>query len=94
VCVSSWNERRKYRLLETSDFQEIITRKRLFVDKTLLIKEFMESNHLVAAILRPRGFGKSLNLSMLKSFLSLHEGNRIYFSKLNIGKYKSFMDKY
>ena len=57
-------------LLGTSDFDKVIEKNALFVDKTLFIKEFMESPAEVALILRPRRFGKSTNLSMLKSFFS------------------------
>jgi Predicted AAA-ATPase len=76
---------------EVPDCNEMISEKSFFVDKTLFIKQFMESNRLVSAILRPKGFGKSWNLSMLKSFLSVHERNYEYFSKLKIGMYNDFM---
>ena len=58
-------------LIGTSDFDEIIEENALVVDKSLFIKEFMDDPCKVSAILRPRRFGKSLNLSMLKSFLSI-----------------------
>jgi Predicted AAA-ATPase len=54
----------------------------------------MECIHLVSAILRPKRFGKSWNLSMLKSFLSVHERNYEYFSKLKIGMYTDFMKEH
>jgi hypothetical protein len=58
-------------MLGSSEFDEIIKDDALIVDKTMFIKEFMLDEAEVAAILRPRRFGKSLNLSILKSFLSL-----------------------
>ena len=58
-------------LLGNSAFDEIIEDDLLFIDKTLFIKEFMEDGCTVSCILRPRRFGKSTNLSMLRSFLSL-----------------------
>ena len=61
----------KYFPVGTSEFDEIIEEEALFVDKTLFIKEFMNNLSKVSIILRPRRFGKSTNLSMLKSFLSL-----------------------
>ncbi|KAJ3215117.1 hypothetical protein HK099_006512 [Clydaea vesicula] len=49
-------------------FRCLIANKYSFVDKTLLIHEFIKSSSLVSLILRPRRFGKSLNLSMLRYF--------------------------
>ena len=42
----------------------------LFVDKTLMIKEFIDNGDDVALILRPRRWGKSLNMSMLRYFFA------------------------
>lgn len=54
----------------------------LFVDKTLLIKTFLDSGDAVTLITRPRRFGKTFNLSMLYHFLSCHqaEDNRSLFA--------------
>lgn len=58
-------------LIGTSNFDKIIEENAFVVDKSLFIKEFMDDPFEVSAILRPRRFGKSLNLSMLKSFFSI-----------------------
>ena len=58
-------------LIGSSDFDKILSKNILVVDKTLFIKEFIENASEVNCILRPRRFGKSTNLSMLKSFFSL-----------------------
>ena len=51
------------------DFRVLIDKKLLFVDKTLLIKEFLDNESIkVSLITRPRRFGKTLNLSMLHYF--------------------------
>jgi hypothetical protein len=42
-----------------------------YIDKSLFIKEFFKSKGRVNLITRPRRFGKSLNLSMLKSYLEI-----------------------
>ena len=42
----------------------------LFVDKSLMLKEFIDSGDEVSLILRPRRWGKSLNMSMLKYFFA------------------------
>jgi len=53
--------------LGTSDFKEVVT-DRYFVDKSLLIQEIIDSSDKISLIPRPRRFGKTLNLSMLKYF--------------------------
>jgi hypothetical protein len=51
-----------------SDFKKIITGNYYYVDKTLLIKEIIDRGDLILLIPRPRRFGKTLNISMLKYF--------------------------
>ena len=51
-----------------SDFRTIIESDRYFVDKSLLIKEVMDDPNQVILLPRPRRFGKTLNLSMLRYF--------------------------
>ena len=80
-------------LLGNSDFDEIISENGFFIDKSLFIKEFMEDGAKVTCILRPRRFGKSLNLSMLKSFLSLN-ANPSSFDRYLIGKETAFVAKH
>ena len=43
-----------------------------FVDKSLFIKEIIDSSSEVTLITRPRRWGKTLNLSMLEHFLAPH----------------------
>ena len=84
-------------LLGCSDFEKLNEENQLFIDKTMFIKEFMNENSEVSCILRPRRFGKSFNLSMLKSFLSLGAkpesfenyliAKEVEFVKQHCGKY-------
>ncbi len=93
----------KQLLLGTSDFDKIIREDPLIVDKTLFIKEFMEDGADVSCILRPRyadsffihfrRFGKSTNLSMLKSFLSIGASSES-FSRYLISKKVDFVNKH
>lgn len=53
-----------------SDFGKIILAKRDLVDKSLFIHEVVEDDAEVILITRPRRFGKTLNLSMLRYFFS------------------------
>ena len=50
------------------DFEKLITRGYYYVDKTLLIKDLLNKKVGVNLFTRPRRFGKTLNLSMLKYF--------------------------
>ena len=52
-----------------SDFTELVWEDYCFVDKSLFIKELLDSGDKVSLITRPRRFGKTLNLSMLCCFL-------------------------
>ncbi len=51
-----------------SDFKELIEDNYYFVDKSLLIKELIDSGSKVVLLPRPRRFGKTLNLLMLRYF--------------------------
>jgi len=51
-----------------SDFKRIIEKDYYYVDKTLLIKEVIDSGDTILLLPRPRRFGKTLNLSMLGYF--------------------------
>ncbi len=51
-----------------SDFAEMIEKEFYYVDKTLMIKELLDSKAKVILFTRPRRFGKTLNMSMLRYF--------------------------
>ncbi|SFB41613.1 AAA family ATPase, partial [Clostridium frigidicarnis] len=76
-----------------SDFKTVIDESYLFVDKSLLIKEFWESNGQTILIPRPRRFGKTLNMSMVKYFFKdSEEDNRYLFKGLDIENHNDIMD--
>ena len=50
------------------DFREIRTRDAYYIDKTRLIEQLIENWSKVNLFTRPRRFGKTLNMSMLKTF--------------------------
>ena len=64
-----------------------------YVDKTYLIKELLDHWAEVNLFTRPRRFGKSLNMSMLKNFFDLG-GNKEIFHKLKISKEVSLCEEY
>ena len=70
-----------------SDFEKLITQDYYFVDKSLLIKEVLDSGAEVTLIPRPRRFGKTLNLSMLKCFFEKTKESKLHlFNNLKISK--------
>ncbi len=67
-----------------SDFKSATTNY-YYVDKTLLIKEFLDTKPMVSLFTRPRRFGKTLNMDMLRVFFeSTLEDTSIYFKDKKI----------
>jgi hypothetical protein len=66
-----------------SDYKNLIENNCYYVDKTLLIKELLATAKAVTLIPRPRRFGKTLNLSML----------RYFFEKTEVSNSHLFTDK-
>ena len=75
------------------DFAKIRNGNYYYVDKSLLIKDIIKAGSEVTLFTRPRRFGKSLNMSMLKNFFSVN-GDKAIFDGLEISKDKDFCDKY
>lgn len=50
------------------DFEEIVQKGYYYADKTLMIKELLDRKGKVNLFTRPRRFGKTLNLSILKYY--------------------------
>ncbi|MGL6099011.1 MAG: AAA family ATPase, partial [Fusobacteriaceae bacterium] len=71
-----------------SDFKSLIKGNYYYVDKTGFIEEILEKSSEVTLMCRPRRFGKTLNMSTLKYFLTMKdaEENRKLFEGLNIEK--------
>jgi hypothetical protein len=92
--------KRKQRVcLGLSDFNRIVESGGLFIDKSLLVKEFMDAESAVDVILRPRRFGKSTNLKMLQSFLSTESigaqsRTKQFFDRCLIGQNTHFMEQH
>ena len=82
-----------------SDFKEIIESDYYYVDKSLFIKEIIEIGSKAILIPRPRRFGKTLNISMLKYFFEKTDyDNCFLFENLSIwnerDKYKTHQGQY
>ncbi len=71
--------------LGNSDYKSVIEQKGLLIDKTLFIKEVIDDKTQVKLIIRPRRFGKTLNMSMLKYFFKTtkkeHEHAELFTGK-------------
>ncbi len=73
------------------DYKEIIDKKSAYVDKTFLIQEFWQDGAKVILTPRPRRFGKTLNLSMLKYFFEKTNQDTAYlFKQKNIWNYPEY----
>ena len=72
------------------DFRKIIKEDCYYVDKTKFIEAVLEDASNVKLFTRPRRFGKTLNMSMLKYFFDVrdNEENRKLFNGLDIEKSK------
>ena len=68
------------------DFKMLITDDYFYIDKTKFIEEILNDGALVKLFTRPRRFGKTLNMSMLKHFFDIRkaEENRKLFDDLYI----------
>lgn len=58
------------------NFENIITNRYFYIDKTAFLKEWWENGDTVTLITRPRRFGKTLNLSMVETFFSAEYAGR------------------
>ena len=75
-----------------SNFKDIIEKNYYYFDKTKFIENILEDGSQVKLFTRPRRFGKTLNMSMLKYFFDVKnkDENRKLFEGLNISKSEYF----
>ncbi len=75
------------------NFEEMRTQDYYYIDKTGLIKDFLENLGKVNLFTRPRRFGKTLNMSMLKYFFDIGSCS-VLFDGLEISKEKELCREY
>ena len=77
------------------DFKKIITDNYFYIDKTKFIEEIFNDGAEVKLFTRPRRFGKTLNMSMLKNFFDVREAeeNRKLFDSLYIKNSSVFAEQ-
>ena len=78
-----------------SDFKHLIEEDFYYFDKTKFIDEIIKDGAQVKLFTRPRRFGKTLNMSMLKYFFDIKkaEENRKLFKNLYIEKTENFKEQ-
>ena len=78
-----------------SDFKKLIEGNYYYFDKTKFIDEIIKDGSEVKLFTRPRRFGKTLNMSMLKYFFDIKEAeeNRKLFKDLHIEKVENFKEQ-
>lgn len=85
--------KRKMLPIGIENFEEIRTEGFYYVDKTGMIKELLENWGKVNLFTRPRRFGKSLNMSMLKYFFDVNSAPAL-FDGLKISEEKELCERY
>ncbi|WP_052913785.1 AAA family ATPase [Marinitoga sp. 1197] len=76
-----------------SDFKTVIEDNAYYIDKSMLTKEIITGGRVIL-ITRPRRFGKTLNMSMLKYFFRNDQDNKHLYKNLKIYKEKEIIEKY
>ena len=78
-----------------SDFKHLIEEDFYYFDKTKFIEEIIKDGSQVKLFARPRRFGKTLNMSMLKYFFDIknREENKEIFKDLYIEKTEAFKEQ-
>lgn len=86
-----WRNVMKKISVGNQSFETIRQKDCFYVDKTNFISEWWESDDVVTLITRPRRFGKTLNMDMIKCFFSNRYENRgNLFEGLNIWKEEKY----
>lgn len=86
-------EKEKKLPIGIENFEELRKEKFYYIDKTGLIRELIQNWSKVNLFTRPRRFGKSLNMSMLKSFFQL-DCNKSAFDGLEISREKELCEEF
>ena len=87
-------QKKKYISIGIDDFKQLIEGNYYFADKSLLIKELLDSKAAVTLIPRPRRFGKTLNLSMIRYFFEKSTDSRRHlFNGLKIEQHPDCMQE-
>lgn len=80
--------------IDVSDFK-LATTGYYYVDKTLMIRDFLDKKPMVSLFTRPRRFGKTLNMDMLRVFFEkTNEDTSVYFKDKQIWQCGDYYTKH
>ena len=85
--------RKKKLPIGIENFEDMMKEDFYYVDKTGLIADLLHNWGAVNLFTRPRRFGKSLNMSMLKRFFEYGDNSRL-FQGLEISREKELCETY
>ena len=96
--ISELDKKKKPLPIGISDFK-LATTEYYYVDKTLLIRDFLDQKPMVSLFTRPRRFGKTLTMDMLRVFFEkTQEDTSVYFRDKKIWqcgkKYTDYQGRY
>ena len=79
-----------------SNYRRLKTDHYYFVDKSLMISDFLKEKNAVTLITRPRRFGKTINMSMMAEFFDITKDSKELFkdTKIMTTAYVSEMNQY
>ncbi|KAG4094845.1 DUF1703-domain-containing protein [Neocallimastix lanati (nom. inval.)] len=100
----SENNEKKRKIIDENELIKKFLCSNFYIDKTLLIKDFIEEISSIICVTAPSGYGKTVNLNMLRYFFEMNyedennNKNKKFFEKLNIAKEtkdgESYIDLY
>ena len=73
-------------LIGLQDFRRLRELHAYYVDKTMMIGEFLDSPYQITLITRPRRFGKTMNMSMLAEFLDYTRDSKAIFEGTKVSR--------
>jgi len=78
------------------DFREVMEKNKYYVDKTSLIAELLDNDMKITLITRPRRFGKTLNMTMIREFFDISVDSKTLFEDKEImtnDEYKKYRNR-
>ena len=91
-----YSAKKKRLAIGVQDFRFLRERNAYYVDKTQFIEEFLDSWYQATLVTRPRRFGKTLNMTMLREFLDCTRNSARLFAETKIEKsvYADWINQY
>ena len=86
----------RLQIIETLDsFRQLRENHAYYVDKTQVLKEYLVDNFKTAVLFaRPRRFGKTMTMTMIRDFLDIRQDSREIFDGLKIMEHQDVVDRF